>query len=75
MKIKLLVTKSCNHRSNIEKELNEIGMPYEVVYAEDNPEEVIKYDIRHSPNIIVDDVVICRGQPSEGELKALLLTN
>lgn len=75
MNIKLIVTRSCNHRPNIEKELNDIGVGYEVLYVEENPDVVAKYGIRHSPNIVVDDNVICRGQPSEGELRKLLNEN
>ena len=72
MNIKLLVTKSCSHRATIEKELNELGMDYEVIYAEEHPDAVAKYSIRHSPNIIVDDIVVCRRAPTEGELKTML---
>lgn len=72
MNVKIIATRLCNHRPNIEKELADLGVEYEVVYAEDNPDEVARYGIRHSPNIIVDDRVVCRGQPSEGELKLLL---
>lgn len=72
MNVKIIATRSCNHRPNIEKELTDLGVPYEVVYVEDHPDVVTQYAIRHSPNIVVDDEVLCRGQPSEGELKMLL---
>lgn len=72
MNIKIVATRSCSHRPNVEKELDDLGVSYEVLYAEENPELIARYSIRHSPNIILDDVIVCRGQPSEGELKALL---
>lgn len=72
MNIKIVATKSCTHRPNIEKELNDLGVTYEVIFAEERPDVVEKYSIRHSPNIIVDDEVVSRGQPTEGELKKLL---
>ncbi|MCW8956375.1 MAG: thioredoxin family protein [Gammaproteobacteria bacterium] len=72
MNIKIVATRSCSHRPNIEKELNDLGVAYEVLYVEENSDIVAKYAIRHSPNIIVNNKLMCRGQPSEGELKALL---
>ena len=72
MNIKLVVTKTCSHCHNIEKELNDLGVVFEKKFVEDNGELVKKYNIRHSPNIIVDDEVVCRNQPTEGELKTLL---
>lgn len=72
MKVILVATRACNHRSNLEKELQDLGVSYELVFAEENPDIVSRHAIRHSPNIIVDDRVVCRGQPSEGTLKTLL---
>lgn len=72
MKVTIIATRSCNHRVNLEKELNDLGVAYELVFAEENPEIVARHAIRHSPNIVVDDHVVCRGQLSEGELRALL---
>jgi glutaredoxin len=72
MDIKLIVTKSCSHCQNIKKELDDLGLAYDVVYVEENPDIVSQFDIRHSPNIVVDNKVVCRGQLTEGELKTLL---
>jgi len=72
MNVKIIATRSCNHRPNIEKELRDLGVDYEVIYAEEHPNITARYGIRHSPNIVVDDEVVCHGQPSEGELKTLL---
>lgn len=75
MNVKIIATRSCSHRPDLEKELNDLDVAYEVIYAEDNPEAVARYHIRHSPNLLVDDEVVCRGQPDEGELKVLLNLN
>lgn len=72
MDIKLVVTKTCNHCNNIKRELDDLGLSYELCYVEDNPDLVSEYKIRHSPNIMVDNEIVCRGQVSEGELKSLL---
>jgi len=71
MNVLIIATKSCSHRPTMEKELQELGVEYDVVYAEEDPQVIEKYAIRHSPNLVIDDEVVCRGLPSEGELKIL----
>lgn len=46
-----------------------LGMDYELLFVEEHPEVVESYGIRHSPNLVVDEEVVFRGQPSEGELR------
>lgn len=70
MLVKIIATRQCRHRPNLERELVDIGVEYELVFVEDHPEVQTQYGIRHSPNIVVDDQVVFRGQPTEGELKA-----
>lgn len=72
MNVIIIATKSCSHRSTMEKELRDLGVKYEVIYAEEDPEIINRYAIRHSPNLVIDDEVVCRGLPSEGELGVLL---
>jgi len=72
MNVTIIATKSCSHRTNLERELRELAVEYDVLYVEDAPQVVSKLGIRHSPNIVVDGRVVCRGQPSEGELKTIL---
>ncbi|MCW9046868.1 MAG: thioredoxin family protein [Gammaproteobacteria bacterium] len=69
MHILLLATKSCSHCITFSRELNNLGIKHEVLYCEDNSDLVAKYDLRHSPNLVVDGVVVFRKQPSEIELK------
>jgi len=72
MDIKVIATKGCTHCPNIERELQDLNVGYEVLFVEENPDVVEKFNIRHSPNLVIDNIVVCRGQPSEGELKSLL---
>ena len=72
MDIMIIATKGCSHCKNLKKELDDLGLSYEVKYAEECPELVEKYQIRHSPNLIVNGTVAFRRQPTEGELKDLL---
>lgn len=74
MKVQIIATHQCTHRANLEKELNDLGVPHEVLYVEDNPELIDRHQIRHSPNLLVDDQVVSRGQPTESQLRELLKT-
>lgn len=69
MDVKIVATKTCSHCPNLERELKDLGIDYEVLRVEDHPEVAEKYGIRHSPNLVVDDEVVFRSQPSEQELK------
>jgi hypothetical protein len=70
MDVMIIATKACTHRKNLEKELDSLHIPYRVCFVEDCADLVQKFDIRHSPNLIVDDEVIFRKQPTEAELRA-----
>lgn len=72
MNVMIIATKDCTHCTNLIKELDDLGVKYRLIYAEDEPELVQKYAIRHSPNLIVDDEVKFRRQPTEHELRACL---
>lgn len=71
MNVKIMATHSCSHRPNLERELEELGIPYELLFVEEHPEAVARYDVRHSPTLIVNDQVVLQGQPAEHELQAL----
>ena len=72
MDIKLLTTRTC-HCSNIEQELQDLGLTYECCYAEDHPELVERFHIRHCPVLIVDETrVIPVDGLMEGQIRALL---
>ena len=69
MYVQLLVTKMDFNRSNIEREFRDLGIRYNVQFAEDNPDLISAFNIRHSPNILVDGRLAFQYQPSESELK------
>ncbi len=71
MMVKIVASKTCSHRPNMERELRELGIDYEVLFVEEHPEVIERYAIRHSPNLIIDEVVY-RGQPTEDELRRWL---
>jgi predicted thioredoxin/glutaredoxin len=71
MEVAILVTKTCEHRELLEKSLTELGIPYLVKYAEDDPHLVAKQHVHCSPNIMVDGIIRYRGMPTPDELKDL----
>jgi len=70
MDVMIIATKACTHRKNLEKELECLHIPYRMYFVEDRADLVQKFSIRHSPNLIVDDEVVFRKQPTEVELHA-----
>ena len=63
MKILIAVTKTCPHRPLLEKMLQEAWLPYKVNYFEDHPEIFEKYQLKHSPLLIVDEKIESVGMP------------
>lgn len=70
MNVKILATRQCSHRPNLERELQHLGIPYELIFVEDDPEAATRYAIRQSPTLVIDERVVCHGQPTEHELRA-----
>lgn len=70
MNVKIIATRDCSHCHSLEHELKDLAVVYEVLFVEDHPEIVQRYSIRHSPNLVVDDEVVFRRQPTEEELRA-----
>lgn len=71
MNVRIIATHNCSHYRDLERELKELAIAYEVLFVEDHPEIAQRYGIRHSPNLVVDDEVVFRRQPTESELRAL----
>lgn len=70
MNVLIIATKACTHRKNLENELTSMHIPYQVCLVEDCADLVQKLAIRHSPNLVVDNEVVFRKQPSVLELHA-----
>jgi glutaredoxin len=72
MDIKLVTTKTC-HLHSIERELCDLGLEYELIYAEEHPEIVSQFGIHHAPMLIIDEQrVIVVEELTEGQLKTVL---
>ncbi len=72
MDVLIIASKDCSHCASLSRELDDLGVDFRIVYAESEPELVQKYNIRHSPNLIVDGEVKFRRQPTEHELRECL---
>lgn len=70
MDVQLLVTRTDFCIPNLERELKSIGIDYHIDYIEDNPVLVEQNQIRHSPNIFVDEKLAFRHQPTVQELRS-----
>lgn len=68
MDVMIIATKGCTHRKDLESELEDLRIPYRTYFVEDRADLIPKFDIRQSPNLIVDDEVVFRKQPTEAEL-------
>ncbi|CAM4020468.1 rhodanese-like domain-containing protein [Gillisia hiemivivida] len=63
MEIIIAATKTCPHRPSLEKLFQEAWLPYRINYFEDHPEIFEKYQLKHSPLLIVDGKVESVGMP------------
>ena len=69
MNVIIAATKACRHCPMIKEELTKLGLDCSVQYFEDHPELLKRFNIKHSPLIIVDDEVVFNGMPTMSELE------
>ncbi len=77
MKVQIIATKTCSHRAQLERMLQQENIAYEVAFLEDHAELMEKYQIFHSPNLRRDGEIVFRARPgaslpSAMELKSIL---
>jgi len=75
MNIEIVATRHCSHCQNMERALRSLGVLYDVLYAEEQPELVRQLGIRGSPNLVVDRRLVFHGQKTSAQLKQLLNTD
>lgn len=69
MNVKIVATRSCSHCTSLQHELRDMGVSFEVLFVEEHPDLIATHGIRHSPNLLVDNRVVFRGQPTPLELR------
>jgi hypothetical protein len=75
MKILLAATNTCQHRPLLEHALQIAWLPYKVIYFEDHPEILKKYQLQHSPLLIVNEKVKSGGMPGTDKINELIIRN
>ncbi|NQV40019.1 MAG: thioredoxin family protein [Nitrosopumilus sp.] len=68
MKVEILTTPGCSNCSVVEKMLDEIKVPYDVIDVTERPEYLEKYPIYMAPGVVIDGKLEFTGVPKKQEL-------
>ena len=74
MKVEILTTPDCSHCSVVEKMLDEMEIPYDVIDVTEKPEYLEKYPIFTAPAIVINEKLEFTGIPKKQELEKKLKT-
>lgn len=72
MKVEILTTPGCANCSVVEKMLDEMNIPYEVIDITEKPEYLKKYPIFTAPGVVINGKLEFTGVPKKKELAAKL---
>lgn len=67
-KVEILTTPGCSNCSRVEKMLDEMKVPYNVIDITEKPEYLEKYQIFTAPGIVIDDRLEFVGIPKKEDL-------
>lgn len=68
----LFATKICPNCRQAEKLLQEAGVEYDKIFADENPDEAVKYGVRHAPTLVIDDGVQSMKMVGVDELRQFI---
>ena len=68
MTVEILTTPGCSNCSVVEKMLDEMKVPYEVIDVTEKPEYLEKYTIFTAPGIVINEKLEFTGVPKREEL-------
>ncbi len=68
MKVEILTTPGCSNCSVVEKMLDEMKVPYDVIDVTEKPEYLEKYPIYMAPGIVINEKLEFTGVPKKKEL-------
>lgn len=74
MKVQILTTPDCSSCSQVEKMLDDMSIPYEIVDITQKPEYLKKYPIYTAPGIVINEKLEFTGIPKKEELIKKLKT-
>jgi len=72
-RIEILTTPSCGNCKVVEKMLDEMNIPYEVIDVTEKPQYLEKYPIFTAPGVVIDEKLEFTGIPKKQELLEKLL--
>jgi glutaredoxin len=72
MKVEILTTPNCSQCSVVEKILDEMEIPYDVIDVTEKPEYLEKYPIFTAPAIVINEKLEFTGVPKKQELEEKL---
>jgi glutaredoxin len=68
MKVEILTTPDCTNCSVVEKMLDEMKIPYEIIDVTEKPEYLEKYPIYTAPGIVINGNLEFTGIPKKEKL-------
>ena len=68
MKVEILTTPDCTNCSVVEKMLDEMKIPYEIIDVTEKPEYLEKYPIYTAPGIVINGNLEFAGIPKKEKL-------
>lgn len=68
MKVEILTTPGCTNCSVVEKMLDELKIPYDVIDVTEKPEYLKKYPIYTAPGVVINEKLEFTGVPKKDEL-------
>jgi len=71
-KVQILTTPDCANCSVVERMLDEMNIPYEVIDITEKPEYLQKYPIFTAPGVVIDEKLEFTGVPKKQELEQKL---
>ncbi len=72
--VQILSTPDCSGCAIVEKMLDDMGVPYEIIDITNNPEILEKYPIYTAPGIVIAGKLEFTGVPKKEELKSKVLS-
>jgi len=68
MKVQVLTTPDCSNCKVLEKMLDELQIPYDVIDVTEKPEFLKKYPIFTAPGLVINDKLEFTGIPKKEDL-------
>ncbi len=74
MKVEILTTPDCSNCSRVERMLDEMNVPYDLIDVTKKPEYLEKYPIYTAPGVVINGKLEFTGVPKKEELEEKLKT-